>query len=642
MKAELHAFIIWNRAYSKREEILKDIVNRFDIVDIYNVFWTDKNFSRNMSRFYGQKLPKNSSKEKHCGKGPLTLIIVKVEESVYEKRLTTRGIETVNVKIFDAKTLYRKWTRKWTGTGHRIHATNTPAETAHDLTLLLGESYSRYENRIYKTWNGNEIEWKQDLAGANGWKNLEQFFYVLNHTANYLVLRNFKNLPNEPYMAEHGDIDMLCDNLLETSYVANAKKVFNRKNRVYYNFCVGSQEIFLDLRYIGDDYYDKKWEEKLLRNKIMHNKFFYIPDSHSHFYTLLYHAFIHKRYVKKEYIDELAHLAGNLGLSKITTEFLRDKKSVKVFIDNYLDSKKYVYTEPKDTSVYFNQDFVKTMKFTLNRKLYMKASAFKNFAGRTKSYLLNITESFYWLIIYFHKFKFFLKEKYGVNNLRPLNFKEWHNGSFHFSGFIKEKKIFIKTDFFFALASNEIKALEILWHDKKIIKHLPKVVIFNIEGCFRFIGFEYIEGQPLNKMLIRNLSDINKKQLIEHMTTLLEGLHRNNVLHRDIRPDNFIVTNPQTNEYNLVLVDFAFAKGVNDKEALLPEISATDENLILLKWLGRKLKPGKYLWDDAYSLLRTIDIIDKEAKFKFADNYSVIESTIHKLDYHFHPQKKCN
>ena len=35
--------------------------------------------------------------------------------------------------------------RDLTGGGHKIHSTNSPLETNHDLTLLLGINYNDYE-----------------------------------------------------------------------------------------------------------------------------------------------------------------------------------------------------------------------------------------------------------------------------------------------------------------------------------------------------------------------------------------------------------------------------------------------------------------------------------------------------------------
>ena len=133
---ELHLFIVWENATGKRQEILEDIALNFEVVNVYRITWTNKNFSTNMSRFYGKKLPRGSGKERHCGTGPFTLIVVRDYFPKYEDRVTSRGVESVNTRMFDAKDRYRSWT----GGGHKIHATNSSLETSHDMALLLGVS----------------------------------------------------------------------------------------------------------------------------------------------------------------------------------------------------------------------------------------------------------------------------------------------------------------------------------------------------------------------------------------------------------------------------------------------------------------------------------------------------------------------
>ena len=139
MKKELHLMIIWKNALSKKEEILKDLENNFKIRNKYYINWSKKNYSKNLSRFYGTALPDGCDKETHCGRGKFLLLILEDENPKYEERLTSHGNEVVNVNMFDKKTEYRKLT----GGGHKIHATNNEDETNHDLTLLLGKNIEK-------------------------------------------------------------------------------------------------------------------------------------------------------------------------------------------------------------------------------------------------------------------------------------------------------------------------------------------------------------------------------------------------------------------------------------------------------------------------------------------------------------------
>ena len=137
---EVHLFILWENARKKENEILEDIRNNFNILGMYNIKWNKKLFSNNLSRFYGTNLPENSGKEQHCGNGDFLLVIVEDENPIYEERETSKGIQIVNINMFDKKTYYRELT----GGGHKIHATNSVAETNHDLALLLGKNVQDY------------------------------------------------------------------------------------------------------------------------------------------------------------------------------------------------------------------------------------------------------------------------------------------------------------------------------------------------------------------------------------------------------------------------------------------------------------------------------------------------------------------
>ena len=267
---EIHLFILWENALFKKQEILEDIKKSFDILAMYNITWSKEKFSENLSRFYGTNLPKGSGKEEHCGNGTFLLIVVRCNNPKYEKRDTSKGVQVVNINMFDKKTYYRELT----GGGHKVHATNSETETNHDLTLLLGKSVQDFlkEN---PSFNGIEKNINQDLIGSNKWNSVEELFYVLNNTADYAILRNYENLPEEIYVNDHNDIDLICTSYENIAYILNAKKVFNEEYRVHYKTEINDKFAYFDLRYVGDDYYYKSLEEDLLKNKVYNKKGFY-------------------------------------------------------------------------------------------------------------------------------------------------------------------------------------------------------------------------------------------------------------------------------------------------------------------------------------------------------------------------------
>jgi len=351
MKSVLHLFIIWYNARAWKEQIISDITNGLEIVKTIEVEWSNKKFAENLTRFYGTKLPRGSFKEKSCGKGPFTLVIVKDNNPIYEPRRTTRGRdEIVNINLFDRKMKYRGWINE---NNSKIHATNNPEETLHDLTLLLGVTPDEFLLKC------NEIpdEWKFDIVGSNGWESLQQMFKILNATIPYVVLRNYEYLPQQYKSQEHGDIDILVNNAGDVVYILKAKKVFRQKYRVHYECDIASEKVRFDFRSVNDNYYCSEWEKDILDNRVLSEKGFYIPDNENYKYSLLYHAVVQKKKVSEEYSKKLEPYFG-------TENYVKQ-------LNEYMQSKGYSYSEPDDFSVYYNTEVTGT-ELSEQRKKHIK------------------------------------------------------------------------------------------------------------------------------------------------------------------------------------------------------------------------------------------------------------------------------
>lgn len=350
----LFIFIIWNRAYNMKTKIIEDIYNNFIVHKVIEIEWSKELFSRNLSRFYGENLPPNCNKELDIGTQPFTLVVVEDKNPIYELRKTTRGeIEKVNVHMFDSKKKYRSWTGI---NNSRVHCSNTVEETKHDLTLLLGLNPSDF----MKIKDKIKDRIKKDLVGARGWKSMEQLFYVLNETCEYVVMRNFEGLPESFFVSGHNDIDLLVDRFDNVLKICNGHLVYKNDYRVQVSCKVAKKKVQVDIRYLGDGYYDKGWEENILKNRIIFNNL-YIPDNDNYKYMLLYHALVHKKEIKSDYKKRLNELFGT------------GKWSQKV-LDVYMGDNNYKYCEPRDFSVFYNYKQIGEKASLLRRMqdFYMK------------------------------------------------------------------------------------------------------------------------------------------------------------------------------------------------------------------------------------------------------------------------------
>lgn len=353
-KSEMHLFILWEFARNEQERIINDIKESFEIVEIFDLKWSKDKFAHNLTRFYGTNLPPNSFKEVHCGKDRFLLIAIRDNNPTYESRETSHGPRQVNSKTFDKKQLYRSWT----GGGHRVHATDTEKEFDHDMALLLGENSSTFKkNYADKYWDGTFKPLAKDLEGSGGWKNIHQLIFVLNNTVNYIIMRNFESIPDEYTMKEHGDIDLLTDSPQNLQYILNAGKVFPEDHRVLHATLINNEKVLFDIRFVGDEYYEKAWEEKLLEDKVMDSNGFYRPNDEDYFYSLLYHAAIHKKSIAKDYQERLPVLGQKIGVN-LSKEVFTDKELLKKYMFEYMNKYGFSITKPIDISVYYNKEYL--------------------------------------------------------------------------------------------------------------------------------------------------------------------------------------------------------------------------------------------------------------------------------------------
>lgn len=356
---ETHLIIIWAAARSKEKMIIDDIMtSKLIILSINEIYWSRGKFSENLSRFYGQNLKDIGYKVHHCGDGGFKCIVVDDLNPKYCIRNTSSGKQVVNINLFDRKKVYRKWT----GGGHRVHATDNKYEAIMQLSMIYAGTHSYFKNE----------KLEGDITGSNGWKSIYDALSSLNDVCNYIVLRNFENI-EDTLNSKHPDVDMLVDNQDLVVRMLNAKKTSSISYRAQYIVNIDGKKVNFDIRYIGDDYYHSNWAFNMLSCRVKKHGF-YIPDHENYFYSLLYHCLIHKDNVSKDYLGKITELQKQLYSSE--SVLFNDKIKQLEYLEEFLHEKKYIITEPKDLTVYFNIHLLnKTadrFKISIKRDLRMK------------------------------------------------------------------------------------------------------------------------------------------------------------------------------------------------------------------------------------------------------------------------------
>ncbi|MCD7930958.1 MAG: hypothetical protein LUH15_06140 [Tannerellaceae bacterium] len=268
------SFALWKIAQPYKAKIRKLLELNFEILLETEIYWSEKNFHSNASRLYkvpillnGKNEELHSAHAEKIGDTKFTCFIVKDKKPNYTYAQSVSGkIEISNLNIVNVKYQMRDWIEKDTGIKYGVHSTNNIYEFFFQVPLLLGiENF----NKILKGEKLKIEKLEKDLEGANGWTNYNELFQILNLANNYLIQRDFENLPKEnPEM----DIDFLTDNYQRLASTIGAKQ---KKNQLYKgNILVDKKEVSIDIRFVGDKYYNPNWAKEMLHNKIMQHNIF--------------------------------------------------------------------------------------------------------------------------------------------------------------------------------------------------------------------------------------------------------------------------------------------------------------------------------------------------------------------------------
>lgn len=168
------------------------------------------------------------------------------------------------------------------------------------------------------------------------WNSIvEMLNYMGELQCKSLVLRNYELFADNSLLNNHEDIDLLCES---PSFLIEQMGFFPRasvEDKTHLATYVSDRKIEIDLRYVGDTYYDEQWEKTMLKNRIKSESGFYILCPEDYIYSLLYHGFYHKNILKDEYRDRIISLAKE---NKIPL----DKNDLKGELDRYMRKKGYL------------------------------------------------------------------------------------------------------------------------------------------------------------------------------------------------------------------------------------------------------------------------------------------------------------
>ena len=198
---------------------------------------------------------------------------------------------------------------------------------------------------------------KEKILGMDKWPSLNYLFKFLNKNCNWIIIRNHEFLKDNYLFKPGDDIDILCENQQFFIGMMNAKK--RKGGRCSYEVNVKDQIIPLDIRYVGDKYFDSNWEKNMLKNKIYLNDM-PIQSNENYFFSLLYHSKLQKFSVKEDYVSRLKFLSSELGYN-FDNDFVHNNETCADILNGFLLTNNYCYTFTDDARR--NELFLNLIKF---------------------------------------------------------------------------------------------------------------------------------------------------------------------------------------------------------------------------------------------------------------------------------------
>lgn len=510
-------FVLWESGFPSASLVLRDINEEFDIRKAELVDLPPLNAGDFFGRFYGKRRPdRYKFKEREVG-GTRALIILVTPQEHQE-----REPEDFYDDVRCLKERFRH------GGKNFLHGADSSDESESNY-FAVGGSYEALMSALSSpaivavVANSKSAELDLRTFAKREPANFDELFTRLGEYTNYVVLRNWEDIDVEKSLVVSGDIDILVDDAPTAQSVLMAKRAFHDESRVHFLVPVSGQAVPFDIRFLGDNYYDRAWQKRMLETKVPRGTFFALDD-YQYYWTLLYHAIVHKGLVSELYRNRLGKLSrfASLNFGKKSDNRLRSR------LLQYLSKNGYGVPKPNDKSV---------ARFLTDLAIIRRAGYVAKFLSSNLGRLI-YRQDFSGLACF---------ESYPpARRGRPLTRNIYRVGEF-----IVRK-------------SNGPLSNVLLRNEFEHLKELQGTTGFpEVLGLFGqcdslFLVTYAVEGRSLDSVFWISPKQI--KACATQLDSLLARLERVGLIHRDLSPSNLIWDGQK-----LSLVDFEFARKVEQE-----------------------------------------------------------------------------
>lgn len=314
---EAHLLIDWSNIFEPSAIIEK--INSKNLQHISTIYHTKiSNKNEILSAFYGCHV------DDFRGATDFNIYIIHDASPIYAQRLTSKGLRRVNIKLFDLKQELRQITKT-----HNIHATDNIQETKSNLKVL-GLFKDHYNQKQFDTIH-------DVFAALNAYPQLK---WVITHG-----FEEFKQGDDIDFLTNDYYLFMSILGATEAPKVDAQNGISNGGYSVRNIILVNGVQIPIDIRHVGDNFYDIEFQRSILKNREKYkNSNFFVPSPDEYLHSLIYHSIIHK--------PEIPHTNKEI-LTALSPDLVIDKLLLKAKLDMYMTKHDYRYVKPEPTVGYF-------------------------------------------------------------------------------------------------------------------------------------------------------------------------------------------------------------------------------------------------------------------------------------------------
>lgn len=230
------------------------------------------------------------------------------------------------------------------------------------LRTLLGGSKSAYHT-AHTSYNVHEallvlkplgLDHLSPRPTFNSFRELFQKLDADPHLK-YVVQRSYHELRNPPSWFSGKDVDILVNDYYHFKALTGARghgqniRDNDNGHKIQNNIIIGGKKIAFDVRFVGDDYVDSRWEQDMLGRSVratVGEVTFCIPSHDDELYSLLYNVLVQKPDpARSKHRPKLRALLGVEKLPSVDELWRMLKK--------FVASRGYGFKRPRDKGVGF-------------------------------------------------------------------------------------------------------------------------------------------------------------------------------------------------------------------------------------------------------------------------------------------------